>query len=124
MVQGQQATVLPVQMAFNSVCCDAMHEPAEMAPPSFQQAVMRFPVQFIGEATELRGRREARCYGNHSHRKIAPLVTKITYIVTDPLDRMRHGFVNRSPTDSHFYAACGSRHEPSMIPKALKIATL
>ena len=124
MVQGQQATVLPVQMAFNSVCCDAMHEPAEMAPPSFQQAVMRFPVQFIGEATELRGRREARCYGNHSHRKIAPLVTKITYIVTNPLDRMRHGFVNPGTPDSHFRVAWGSRHEPSMIPNALKFATL
>ena len=40
MVQGQQATVLPVQMAFNSVCCDAMQEPGEMAPPSFHVAVM------------------------------------------------------------------------------------
>ena len=26
--------------------------------------------------------------------------------------------------DSHFYAACTSRHESSMIPKALKFATL
>ena len=25
---------------------------------------------------------------------------------------------------SHFYAACTSRHAPSMIPKALKFATL
>ena len=42
----------------------------------------------------------------------------------DPLDRIRNVFVNPSPMDSHFYAACGSRHESSMIPKALKIATL
>ena len=42
----------------------------------------------------------------------------------DPLRCIRNGFVNPSPMDSHFYAACTSRHEPSMIPKALKIATL
>ena len=37
---------------------------------------------------------------------------------------MQHGFVNPSPTDSHFNAAWTSRHESSMIPKALKFATL
>ena len=63
-------------------------------------------------------------YGNHSHTKIAPLVTKITYIKMDPLRCIRNGFANGSPTHSHFYAACTSRHEPSMIPKALKFATL
>ena len=42
----------------------------------------------------------------------------------DPLDRIRNGFANGSPTHSHFYVACGSRHESSMIPKALKFATL
>ena len=62
-------------------------------------------------------------YGKHSHTKIAPLVTKITYIKMDPLRCIRNGFVNPAP-DSHFYAACTSRHESSMIPKALKFATL
>ena len=28
------------------------------------------------------------------------------------------------PAHSHFYAACTSRHESSMIPKALKFATM
>ena len=42
----------------------------------------------------------------------------------DPLSPIRNGFANPSPTDSHFYAAWSSRHESSMIPKALKIATL
>ena len=42
----------------------------------------------------------------------------------DPLIYIRNGFVNPSPMDSHFYAACKSRHESSMIPKALKFATL
>ena len=42
----------------------------------------------------------------------------------DPLRSIRNEFANGSPTDSHFYAAWTSRHEPSMIPKALKIATL
>ena len=42
----------------------------------------------------------------------------------DPLNPIRNGFANPSPTDSHFYAAWGSRHESSMIPKALKFATL
>ena len=42
----------------------------------------------------------------------------------DPLNPIRNGFANLSPTDSHFYAACNSRHESSMIPKALKFATL
>ena len=56
--------------------------------------------------------------------KIAPLVTKITYIKMDPLIYIRNGFVNPSPMDSHFYAAWTSRHQSSMIPKALKFATL
>ena len=42
----------------------------------------------------------------------------------DPGSCIRDGFANGAPTHSHFYAACNSRHEPSMIPKALKIATL
>ena len=42
----------------------------------------------------------------------------------DPLDRIRNGFANGCCTHSHFYVACGSRHESSMIPKALKFATL
>ena len=42
----------------------------------------------------------------------------------DPLIYIRNGFVNPSPMDSHFYAACNSRHESSMVPKALKFATL
>ena len=42
----------------------------------------------------------------------------------DPLRCIRNGFVNPAPPDSHFYAAWTSRHESSMIPKALKIATL
>ena len=42
----------------------------------------------------------------------------------DPRRCIRNGFANGSPTHSHFYAACTSRHEPSMIPKALKFATL
>ena len=65
-----------------------------------------------------------RSYGNHSHTKIAPLVTKITYIKMDPRSYIRNGFANGSPTHSHFYAVCSSRHESSMIPKALKFATL
>ena len=42
----------------------------------------------------------------------------------DPRSYIRNGFANGSPTHSHFYAVCNSRHESSMIPKALKIATL
>ena len=43
----------------------------------------------------------------------------------DPRRRcIRNGFANPAPPDSHFYAACTSRHESSMIPKALKFATL
>ena len=42
----------------------------------------------------------------------------------DPLDRIRNGSANGRSTHSHFYVACGSRHQSSMIPKALKIATL
>ena len=42
----------------------------------------------------------------------------------DPLRCIRNGFVNPYSMDSHFYAACTSRHESSMIPKALKFATL
>ena len=61
-------------------------------------------------------------YGEHSHTKIAPLVTKITYIKMDPRRCIRNGSVN--PKDSHFYAACTSRHQSSMIPKAFKLAML
>ena len=42
----------------------------------------------------------------------------------DPRRCIRNGFANGPPAHSHFYAACTSRHEPSTIPKALKIATL
>ena len=42
----------------------------------------------------------------------------------DPRRCIRNGFANGPPTHCHFYAACTSRHEPSMIPKALKFATL
>ena len=42
----------------------------------------------------------------------------------DPESCIRNGFANGPPAHSHFYAACNSRHEPSMIPKALKFATL
>ena len=70
------------------------------------------------------GVRASCCYGEHSHTKIAPLVTKITYIKMDPLIYIRNGFANGAPPHSHFYAACKSRHESSMIPKALKFATL
>ena len=42
----------------------------------------------------------------------------------DPLNPIRNGFVNGRYAHSHFYAAWTSRHEPSMVPKALKIATL
>ena len=42
----------------------------------------------------------------------------------DPRRSIRNGFANGYPTHSHFYAAWTSRHESSMIPKALKIATL
>ena len=42
----------------------------------------------------------------------------------DPRSYIRNGFANGSPTHSHFYAVCTSRHESSMIPKALKFATL
>ena len=65
-----------------------------------------------------------RSYGDHSHTKIAPLVTKITYIKMDLLRSIRNGFANGGPPHSHFYAAWTSRHEPSMIPNALKFATL
>ena len=77
-----------------------------------------------GAAAGRGGARGGGCYGNHSHTKIAPLVTKITYIKMDPLSSIRHGFANGSPTHSHFCAAWTSRHESSMIPKALKFATL
>ena len=42
----------------------------------------------------------------------------------DPLDRIRNGFAHGRCAHSHFYAVCSTRHESSMIPKALKIATL
>ena len=32
----------------------------------------------------------------------------------DPLDRIRNVFANPSPMDSHFYVACGSRHESAL----------
>ena len=42
----------------------------------------------------------------------------------NPRSCIRNGFANGDGPHSHFYAACSSRHEPSMIPKALKFATL
>ena len=42
----------------------------------------------------------------------------------DPRRSIRNGFANGGAPHSHFYAAWTSRHEPSMIPKALKFATL
>ena len=42
----------------------------------------------------------------------------------DPRRSIRNGFANGAPPHSHFYAACTSRHQSSMIPKALKFATL
>ena len=42
----------------------------------------------------------------------------------DPLRSIRNEFANGSPTHCHFYAVWTSRHESSMIPKALKFATL
>ena len=42
----------------------------------------------------------------------------------DPRRCIRNGFADGCCTHSHFYVACTSRHESSMIPKALKIATL
>ena len=42
----------------------------------------------------------------------------------DPRNSIRNGFAHGRGSHSHFYAACTSRHESSMIPKALKIATL
>ena len=50
--------------------------------------------------------------------------SKITYIKMDPLDPIRNGFAHGRGSHSHFYTVCSTRHEPSMIPKALKIATL
>ena len=41
----------------------------------------------------------------------------------DPRSYIRNGFANGAPPHSHFYAAWTSRHESSMIPKALKFAT-
>ena len=42
----------------------------------------------------------------------------------DPRRSIRNGFANGRCSHSHFYAAWTSRHEPSMVPKAFKIATL
>ena len=56
--------------------------------------------------------------------KTSPLPSKITYIKMDPLRSIRNGFVHGPPAHSHFYAAWTSRHQSSMIPKALKFATL
>ena len=71
---------------------------------------------------------DSSSYGDHSHTKIAPLPSKITYIKMDPRRSIRNGFANgnapASGSHSHFYAAWTSRHESSMIPKALKFATL
>ena len=36
-------------------------------------------------------------YGEHSHTKIAPLPSKITYIKMDPLNPIRNGFANGYP---------------------------
>ena len=41
-----------------------------------------------------------------------------------PLISIRNGFANGVTPHSHFYAAWNSRHQSSMIPKALKFATL
>ena len=42
----------------------------------------------------------------------------------DPRRCIRNGFAHGRGSHSHFYAAWTSRHESSMIPKALKIAIL
>ena len=42
----------------------------------------------------------------------------------DPRRSIRNGFANPAPPHSHFYTAWTSRHQSSMIPKALKFATL
>ena len=63
-------------------------------------------------------------YGDHNHTKLAPLPSKITYIKMDPRNSIRNGFAHGRGSHSHFYAAWSSRHQPSMILKALKIATL
>ena len=42
----------------------------------------------------------------------------------DPRSCIRNGFANGTPSHFHFYAVCSTRHESSMIPKALKIATV
>ena len=42
----------------------------------------------------------------------------------DPRRSIRNGFAHGDGPHSHFYAAWTSRHESSMIPKALKFATL
>ena len=42
----------------------------------------------------------------------------------DPRRSIRNGIVHGRGAHSHFYAAWTSRHESSMIPKALKFATL
>ena len=42
----------------------------------------------------------------------------------EPRSSIRNGFANGCFPHSHFYAAWNSRHESSMIPKALKFATL
>ena len=46
----------------------------------------------------------ASSYGDHSHTKIAPLVTKITYIKMDPRRCIRNGFVNPSPYNLYIYS--------------------
>ena len=42
----------------------------------------------------------------------------------DPRRCIRNEFAHGCCTHSHFYVAWGSRHESSMIPTALKFATL
>ena len=60
-----------------------------------------------------------RCRGYHAHVDTAVWAIIILIDVASVPSR---GTI--APMDSHFYAACTSRHQSSMIPKALKIATL
>ena len=52
------------------------------------------------------------------------LCAHLVLLKMDPRRCIRNGFAHGNGSHSHFYAAWSSRHEPSMIPKALKIATL
>ena len=61
----------------------------------------------------------------HLRRSLSSLLpSKIIYIKLDPRNSIRNGFANGPPAHSHFDVACGSRHQSSMVPKALKFATL